>query len=353
MPRRNPSSPVSTRIRNVSINVFLVYVLFFLVLSSPTIAEAIDFNHNFGNGPLTLSSQSPAQSLRLSMPIMVPRQMTPETFRIHVGETLTNVWVNHPRYALDYEMLESRLAVSYAVSKKLSVGIAYVQRDYFGGILDGLVEEFHDVLGIGQDGRNHRAKGKTDIAVFDRAGAPTWELDDVGRLENKSLSLHTTCILHPGTRRLPAVSLSGVVRIGLDSPFIDDKTVSDAGIAVGFSKRWSDAWFSYHQLGYTHYEETKLPGITLEDGSVSAMTAVSYRWTPRTAVSLHYVYHDGVVKNLSDLSDASHELSLGVQWRLPGGGCLELALVENIINYDNSADFGLHLAYTFNTSPRR
>ncbi|MBW2144225.1 MAG: DUF3187 family protein, partial [Deltaproteobacteria bacterium] len=60
-----------------------------------------------------------------------------------------------------------------------------------------------------------------------------------------------------------------------------------------------------------------------------------------------YIWHEAALEDFEELSDASHELDLGFKWKLSSGGIIEFAVIENIITYDNSPDFGLHLAYNY------
>ena len=45
-------------------------------------------------------------------------------------------------------------------------------------------------------------------------------------------------------------------------------------------------------------------------------------------------------------SEASHEITLGWKWEVVPQGVLEIGVVENLVTFDNSADFGIHAGFT-------
>jgi hypothetical protein len=57
------------------------------------------------------------------------------------------------------------------------------------------------------------------------------------------------------------------------------------------------------------------------------------------------MYYEGALQDFGSLSDSSHEVDFGLKWQFTDGGIFEIGMIENIITYDNSPDFGFHLAY--------
>jgi hypothetical protein len=56
---------------------------------------------------------------------------------------------------------------------------------------------------------------------------------------------------------------------------------------------------------------------------------------------------EDVVRHFGSLSEPSNEIALGCKWQVINGGVVGFALLENIINNDNSPDFGIHLSYSY------
>ena len=147
---------------------------------------------------------------------------------------------------------------------------------------------------------------------------------------------------------MPAIGISGTVQYGLETPSSEDNDEPlDVGVAIGLFKRWSERWFSYHQLGCIHYGRTKLFGLKFEEDNLFSMNTIEWRWRPKFCVLLQYISHEGALEDFGKLSDASHEVDLGFKWAFSGGSIIEFAVIENIITLDNSPDFGLHLAYNY------
>jgi nucleoside-diphosphate-sugar epimerase len=54
-----------------------------------------------------------------------------------------------------------------------------------------------------------------------------------------------------------------------------------------------------------------------------------------------------VAKDLGDFSQNSNEITLGWKWELADRTVFEFGLIENILNFNNSPDFGVHAGLTF------
>jgi hypothetical protein len=88
--------------------------------------------------------------------------------RVHLSGTWTNVWVNdQPGVLLDYEALDSRIAVAHALSDSTQLEIDFEERSAFGGLLDGFIQDFHRQIGNGLNGRDSVPRGTVNIVVRD------------------------------------------------------------------------------------------------------------------------------------------------------------------------------------------
>ena len=287
--------------------------------------------YNYSHGPLRLTSQSPGQSLRLTMPPMVPEAIEPGHYRLLFGTAWTNVWAKEDRYFLDYEMLDSFVAVSYGVNDRLGLALGFNQRNYFGGAMDNSIEEFHDLFGIHQKGRDEAPHNDTRIIRYDEFGNIIEDTNDISEANNNNILFAAQFILGHGTERMPAMSVTGIARYGLDTPPSenDDKPI-DIGMGIGFSKRWAARWYSYHYLSLTRYGQTELFNLELEKTAASGMTAVAWLWRPNCSILLQYMVHEGVLKDFGSMSNTAHELDLGLKWQFSDGSIMEIGFIENI-----------------------
>ena len=331
-------------------HLLLILSVMIIILTIPinSFSSEENFDYNYGLGILQLRSQSPAQSLRLTMPSIIPGAFKPGILGVHAGTTWTNVWVESSEVALDYEMLDTHIAVSYGINKRLGFGIGFDQRNYFGGAMDNFIQEFHDLFGIDQNGRDRVGRNLSHIIQYDDQGNIIFETDDLSNLENNGISLIAQYILSHGTTRWPAIGLSGVLRYGFNSPSSEDNHEPlDWNIGIGLSKRWTDIWYTYSLLGYTRYGQTELIGLEFEKDAISFMLAFAWQWKPNFSILLQYLFSESVVKDFGSVSKPSHEINLGFKWQLSSGSIVEFALIENFITFDNSPDFGLHLALSY------
>ena len=61
---------------------------------------------------------------------------------------------------------------------------------------------------------------------------------------------------------------------------------------------------------------------------------------------IQYLVSEGVAEDLGEISKPSHEVTLGWKGEVRKGTVVEVGLIENVITYDNSPDFGVHAGFT-------
>ena len=302
---------------------------------------------NVGFGPLGLSSQSPFQSLRLVLVPRPPSTLPRGVFSARLLETLSNIWsYKKDSYLLDYEMLNSRLDVAYGISDKFLVEAAFEDRRYFGGILDGFISDFHHAFGIDQNKRDQYPNGRTVVSILDAEKRPlvSWNGGRAAYSQSAALTLqhNVTC----GGRYLPALSWSVTVRHTFwDTGAIDYDRPVDLGFSVAASKRFGD-FYAYVAPGFVWYGANRVQRVELNHTQLSCLAGLEWHFAPAWSVLLQYMAVEGACKNLGPFSDPSHEVTLGLKVRLAPDTLLEAGLLENIIVYANSPDFGIHAGIT-------
>ena len=78
----------------------------------------------------------------------------------------------------------------------------------------------------------------------------------------------------------------------------------------------------------------------------SGLLAAEWRFDSNMSLVLQYLVSQGVAKDLGDFSQNSNEITLGWKWELAERTVFELGLIENIIDFNNSPDFGIHAGLT-------
>ena len=318
-----------------------------LLITPQGYTEEVDCNYNFGHGAFQLRSQSPGQSLRFTMLDILSGPID-TGWRTSAGAAWTNTWADKKDYTLDYEMLDAHVAISYAFNKRFELGFFFDNRSFFGGYMDNTIENFHDWFSIGQSGRDEAKHNQSRVILRDDQGNILTEFD-ADKMANNGIGFVAQYVIHPGTTLWPAVWVNGQLRYALKEPDIimDNNEPLDSYIGIGLSKRLSEKWHTYSNMGYTHYGQTEFDNMELKSSALSGMVAVAYDRTPNFSLLVQYNFHEGVINGLGKLSNYSHEIVLGFKWMTDHGGMVELGLIENIINTDNSPDVGLHFAYAY------
>ena len=331
--------------------VMIAMVVFFLY-PAPGWSTEIGYDYNYGPGKFDIRSQSPAQSLRLTLPMLVPGDMR-SGWGTHVNCTWSNVWASGPEYLLDYEMFDTIAGISYGFNKKFALSVEFENRHYFGGCMDNPIQQFHNLFGIDQNGRSKVPHNRKVIQRFNPQTGQLLSETSADELDNNSIDFLLNYNVTTGTRIWPSVNIYGVVRYGLDCPDIcETDNPLDFGIGLGFAKRWSKRWHSYLSIGYTFYELRKTTAalgvkpIEFENKALNGLLAASWDYTPDFAIVTQYLYSGPDIKNLQGMDKPSHEVQIGFKWKTKYG-LMEFALTENIINMGNSPDFGLHTGWSY------
>jgi hypothetical protein len=305
---------------------------------------------NVGSGILNIHTQAPMQSLRMVMPLTSAGSVKPGWTTSFSG-IWSNVWADNDDYSLDYEMLDSRAALTYGFDKGGGISLIYDNRGYFGGSLDSPVEIFHSVFGIADGGRDQVDKGRSRIV---RIGSPD-EVSEAGIFDNSGVTLAFSYDLTDGDKIFPAINLAASVRYGIDNAdiFAQQHPV-DYGFSLGFARRWTGKIYTHVILSHTFYDFSRtedLSGFTsveLVGRQSGGFFAIGYEYSERLTMLAQYLYNEAAVQNISGLGVASHEVHIGLKYHSVAFGVIEFGLIENIINFDNSPDIGFHLAWSYN-----
>ena len=305
---------------------------------------------NVGYGPLRLESQSPFQSLRLGLRPRTPSTLADDQWQVRAALTWVNTWALDREFDspdnlffLDYEMLQGTVSAAYGITDTLEIEGEFQNRSRFGGHMDGFIQGFHDLFGIDQNDRDEVPKGLFRFDLTPSDGRPEVSLANAKRGSfvqalGVSIQHNVTC----GTSRLPAFSYSGTIRLS-DSD--DLGTELDLGLSVAVARRFG-AIYVYGTLGYSWFGEDDFYGLELNDTQGTFLAAVEWRFLPRQSLLLQLLITEGLIDDLDSFSDMSNELTIGWKWQVIPKGVLELGIIENLVSFDNSPDFGFHIGYS-------
>lgn len=135
-------------------------------------------------------------------------------------------------------------------------------------------------------------------------------------------------------------------RVGLeDDGFLSGGSDVDIGLALSVARRWGRSYL-YGTFGYAWFGRDRLRGIPIEDRQATALVAFERRYQSRQALIVQYLRTDGLIPGFAPFDEASHEITLGWKMEVIAGGVVEVGLIENIVTFDNSPDFGFHAGFS-------
>lgn len=316
-------------------------------------SAALCFSH-VGYGPLSLYTQSPFQALRLGIRPSTPSTLGNAQLEARATATWVNVWAvdgspTDPgrEYFLDFEMLQTSIALAWGATDHVELELELQDRSRFGGELDGLSQGFHDLFGIGQNGRDEVPRGQFTFELAPPDGAPAVALDagDRGSF-SRTLQLSVQHNVSCGTRRRPALSYSLSARLEtLDSEDLSGGSDLDLGASIALARRLGK-FYVYGTLGYTWFGSDRFRGIELKDRQATFLAAGEWRFRARMSLVLQILLTEGSVPGFDPFSETSDELALGLKWEVRDRGVLELGVIENLFSFDNNPDVGFHFGFS-------
>lgn len=304
---------------------------------------------NVGFGPLHIPSQSPFQALRFGYQLRAPSTLPAGRAELRATETWINMFaMQEDEYLLDFEMLRSSVSIAYGLTDTLEVDIEFVDKSRFGGQQDGFVREFHDIFGLKQGGRDDTRSGNFAFDVAGRSGQADVSLTGSDRGSfSRELVLTAQHVLTRGTDTAPAVS--GTLSLGFETNPSNDlrgeRPVSVAS-SVSLAKGFSDVYV-YLSAGFAWFGQEEFHGIDLRPIQASALAAMEWRVSEGMSFVVQYLASQGGADRFRPFSSPSHEVTIGWKGEIGPGIILEIGLIENVLVFDNSPDFGIHSGFTY------
>lgn len=301
---------------------------------------------NIGLGYLTAPSLAPGHILRPSSMFVLPELGPKGTDRLDCDFHWGNVWNNNPeQFTFDGEWIRSAVRYSHALKDTLAVGVALPVIGRSGGFADPLIEDFHRAVGMGNASREQYPQNRSLIAVHDQNSVETvaegdsWGIGDV--------SAFMAARLTGGTAVLPAITVQCEVSLPTgDQDELRGLGAASVAVSAVASKRLGESPFiSYFGAGFEYCDSANISVIELRDEQYTGMAGLEYQYSRSFGLLLQYLINSPVAKDYYAFSESSQEVSFGCKWRVGSRSSLEMAVVENVDSFENSADIGFHLAY--------
>ena len=240
-------------------------------------------------------------------------------------------------FVVDAETYLLRLGAWYAVhdSVYLGVDLPYVFRG--GGVLDPVVEGFHDVFGISNDERERRSTNSYDITIIDEQGRER-ELEQGSGLAPLVLKGHWNA--YAGGEWAPAIVFEGYVGVPTASKGFGSNGV-DVGLAASFHKRFFENWYVHVGTGWVHYTDKRSSGLRYQSFGVQGSIGLEWAVTPNLSLAFEAMTLPAQLEFPRPLSERRNYLGGGLKWEFAPDWELELSVIENLGPQRNSSDITL------------
>jgi len=249
---------------------------------------------------------------------------------------------------LETDILE--FAVHYGVTDRFDVGATVNYYRFSGGILDGTIEGFHDLLDLGQQGRNFVERDEVQV-IIGRNGdvfIRVLEPPSNGGFGDPFLFARYTFPGQLGGWRFN-------LEAGLKPPLASESKALtsgawDGGLQLTADRRWrrNALILNLAVVSPGDFEDTdfrvgvKVPILK----SLQASWIHLFTGGRHTRVFLQALLAEHPLSDLveSDLTKLEAQLTVGVKWDT-SVGTWGIGLTENLFNMDNTPDIGVHLSW--------
>lgn len=298
-----------------------------------------------GLGPLRLASQSPGQSLRLGLVPHTPADLAADEWKFYAGSSWVNVWAYEKTHELDFEMLTTEALVAYGLTDAWAIELGATSRVTFGGRMDAFIQGFHDLFDLDQEGRDLTPRNRAHVRIDPNDAQPGLALDDADLQGNRLFNLRGALLytFSHGHEAWPAVAVACTVQAPVGERRGYGGNLLDVSLDLALAKAYGDV-VVYGSVAWTRFGADRLYDLELHRSNWAGFAALEWRVTPDWSLLLQYLLSQGIAPDLYSLSKASHELTLGTQVRVGRHTIMQLGLIENVFIFDNSPDFGIHVA---------
>ncbi len=300
-------------------------------------------------GFFAIRSQSPIQQLRFGIQHHPPWTVPKGKWAIQAQHTWKNIWLQQDDlFRMDGEVHELVIRSSYGLAERLEMMVDLPVRYLSGGVLDGLIEGFHNLIGIGQAARDKYPRDQFAMEAFipETRGGRWFKAnpDEAGwQVGNLVLSL-THSIVEDQKNGFRAVA-SGNLKLptGSSKELFGSQSV-DAGISVGIGRNFGLLTL-FLNSGLVYFGDQKVLGLELRQWHLSTLMAFElHRSGSNHSWILQGLVESGVAINYSQFSERTSELMVGYKHRYSSGLLMEVGFLENLFYFDNSPDIAFHVA---------
>lgn len=315
-------------------------VILSLLLTLPTKAANSTTEYYTDFGPLQTLTQSPIQAMGLSLKTRDAFGWKQGELEVYGQGTLSSVWAEANDYMADYYQNDVNVGILYAPADNWKIDVNYLYRFAGDNKLDGLVNGFHDALGLSDNGR-HDVDNDRFYIENKKTGNVIEDFN--GDTLNNALNLYVEKTVFETNRQ--ALSLGGALYYNnVFNGEFSNQTFEQA-IQLNYAFYLTDANRFYTSINLVHHDTHSVDFVDLREFTANGSISYQYIINEHHSILAEFRMQQGVTHDDgNELSMMSFEPIVGYRYNL-GFGAIEFSLTENVINNDNSADFAMTLGY--------
>jgi len=319
----------------MKIKYFKMTIGLFPLLTMGSYSYAESEGESSGFGPLMVRSQAPLQSSGVNTRLRDASDFVDS--ELFLSASAASVWAESEDYTLDYYQNDIFVGFQMPINKTLKAEFSYTFRYAANNHLDSLTISFHDMIGMSQNGREDVDNNRFYISSDDYTNE-----DFEDEILGSSWELYLEQLLFDNESH--SLSLGGTLYYNYlpSGPF--ENTAFEQALQLNYTGKFGQYHTVYMMGSVTHRTPDSFSGISLKEWAINGGIGYQYRPSFRHAYLLEYRRYEGEAEEISDLSEPVNEITLGYRLHF-GLSAVELAVVENIINMDNSADIALTLSF--------
>ena len=290
-------------------------------------------------GPLHIRSQSPVHGLRYTPTPLGAYALKKGETRVSLGTDVSSIWANGDEFVMDFNMTDTRLDLEHGLGNGWTLRGSIGERRIVNAHLDQPTINFHNAVGLGQDGRRDVEKHRALIEI------PEYDIYVTG-FNNQAFSQPVIAgvskqVYHQHSL---AVAVTLQAQVETASTSWTEQGSIDTSLQFDASKRLQQ--FSLHgSFAYTWFEQDDFLGLPMRDNLYHASSSFQWHQNKNGSWLIQYLVNEGAADGAGELKKVNHEMSLGYQryWQTVKA---ELAITENLFHLYNSPDIAFHGSIT-------
>ena len=253
---------------------------------------------------------------------------------------------DYGNFVVDGELVRTAFAVRRGVGRKVQLELMVPFLNYSGGFLDSTIEGFHDTFGFDEAGRKGVPRD-TFLALVNSRSGSLEITDDPGLVLGDVVVGAKVQIREPNGTRRYHLALDSMVKLPTgDESDLTSSESFDFGTQL-IATRYYEQACVHASVGVLALGEWEALGISSQ---VLPSAMIAYERSLGKAITglaqftvARSPFSD---LDLAELSETSVQITLGMKKVIFGDNVLFLGITENLQNFDNTQDIGLHLGLT-------